>query len=61
MCVGERDARKGLRQDSGEKTDSPVCSMGGSKVPAVQKSGYAAIRSKTLMVFLLRCSQNWLW
>ena len=49
----ETDARKGLPSGTGCRMGILVQSMGSSKGVTAKKTGYAAIRRKILIIFLL--------
>ena len=55
------DAWKGIPPGNRCRMGILVQSMGSSKAVTAKKTGYAAIRRKILIIFLLRFSQNWLW
>ena len=57
----DTDAGKDMPPENRCRRGILVQSMGSSKVVTAKKIGYAAIRRKILIIFLLRCSRNWVW
>ena len=55
------DAGKNMPPGNRCRMEILVQSMGSSKAVAAKKTGYAAIRRKILIIFLLSCSRNWVW
>ena len=57
----DTDAGKSLPPGNRCRMGILVQSMGSSKAVTAKKTGYAAIRRKILIIFLLSCSRNCVW